>query len=236
MNKIIFKTSERGHADHGWLNTYHSFSFANYYDPDKISFGKLRVLNDDTVAPGKGFGMHPHDNMEIVTIPLTGALEHKDSMGNSGVINAGEIQVMSAGSGIYHSEFNHSKEQEVSLLQIWVIPDKRDVEPRYDQLAYDKSKTLNNLYLVISPEKTDQGTWIHQQSWFSLGELDKEKEIRYSLNKEGNGIYLFVIEGIIETCDAVLEKRDAIGITEAKEIEIKALDKSKVLLIEVPVT
>ena len=236
MNKIIFKASERGHADHGWLNTYHSFSFANYYDPDKISFGKLRVLNDDTVAPGKGFGMHPHDNMEIVTIPLSGALEHKDSMGNSGVVNAGEIQVMSAGSGIYHSEFNHSKEEEVSLLQIWVIPDKRDVEPRYDQLAYDKSKTLNNLYLVISPEKTDQGSWIHQQSWFSLGELDKEREIRYSLNKERNGIYLFVIEGIIETFNAILEERDAIGITEAKEIEIKALDKSKVLLIEVPVT
>jgi len=236
MKKNIYKASDRGHADHGWLNTWHSFSFANYYDPDKISFGKLRVVNDDTVAPGKGFGMHPHDNMEIITIPLSGALEHKDSMGNSGVIKTGEIQIMSAGSGIYHSEFNHSKDEEVSLLQIWVIPDKRDVDPRYDQFAYDKSKTLNNLYQVISPEKHDQGSWIHQQTWFSLGELDEERVLRYSLKKQGNGIYLFIIEGKIETCDVILEKRDAIGITESEEIEIKSLDKSKILLIEVPIT
>ncbi|MBN1387491.1 MAG: pirin family protein [Bacteroidales bacterium] len=236
MKRVIHRASERGHADHGWLNTWHSFSFANYYDPGKISFGKLRVLNDDTVAPGKGFGMHAHDNMEIVTIPLSGALEHKDSMGNSGVIKAGEIQVMSAGSGIYHSEFNHSKEEEVSLLQIWVIPDRRDVGPRYDQFTYDKSKTLNNLYQVISPEKSGEGSWIHQQSWFSLGELDRDMVIRYSLKKKGNGIYLFVIEGMIETCDVILEKRDALGIIEAEGIEIKALDQSNILLIEVPIT
>ena len=236
MTKNIYKASDRGHADHGWLNTWHSFSFAGYYDPDKTSFGKLRVLNDDTVAPGKGFGMHPHDNMEIITIPLSGALEHKDSMGNSGVIKAGEIQVMSAGSGIYHSEFNHSKEEEVSLLQIWVIPDRRDVEPRYDQIAYDKLKTLNNLYQVISPEKSDEGSWIYHKSWFSLGEMEKEKTISYSIRKKDNGIYLFVIEGRVETGNVILEKRDAIGITKTEEIEIRSLDESKILLIEVPMT
>ena len=234
MTKNIYKASDRGHADHGWLNTWHSFSFAGYYDPDKTSFGKLRVLNDDTVAPGKGFGMHPHDNMEIITIPLSGALEHKDSMGNSGVIKAGEIQVMSAGSGIYHSEFNHSREEKVSLLQIWVIPDRRDVEPRYDQLAYDKSKTMNNLYQLVSPEKSDEGLWIYQQSWFSLGEMDKDRTFSYSFKKKGNGIYLFVIEGRVETCGVILEKRDAIGTTETEEIEIRSLDESKILLIEIP--
>lgn len=233
-NIYKFKASDRGHADHGWLLTWHSFSFGNYYHPNRISFGKLRVLNDDTIAPGKGFGMHPHANMEIITIPLSGALEHKDSMGNSGVIKTGEVQIMSAGSGIYHSEFNHSKEEELSLLQIWIIPDKQDIEPRYDQLSYDKSNISDSLYQFISPDKSGGGSWIYQQSWFSLGEIGKDKSLNYALNKKGNGIYLFVIEGSIETCDTLLKKRDAIGITGAGEIDIRAMDKSKILLIEIP--
>lgn len=234
MNKKIYRASERGYFDHGWLSTWHSFSFAGYFDPDKTSFGKLRVLNDDTVAPGKGFGMHTHDNMEIITIPLSGALEHKDSMGKSGVIKAGEIQVMSAGSGIYHSEFNHGKTEPVSLLQIWVLPDKRDVEPRYDQFTYNRSYTNNKLHQVISPKNSDDGSWIHQQAWFSLGNMEKKREIGYSLKKTGNGIYLFVIDGEVETDSSILEKRDAIGITEADQIKIRAIDDSEILVIEVP--
>lgn len=236
MNKIIYPANERGHADHGWLNTHYSFSFANYYNPDRISFGKLRVLNDDTVAPAKGFGMHPHDNMEIITIPLSGALEHKDNMGSSGVIKAGEIQVMSAGKGIYHSEFNHSKDEAVELLQIWVIPDRKDVEPRYDQISWNKSKTINNLYTVISPGKSGDGSWIYQDAWFSLVTVEKNSSVKYELNKKGNGIYVFVINGHIETAGEKLKKRDAIGLSGIERTELKANEESFVLIIEVPLT
>lgn len=236
MNIIIYPANERGHADHGWLNTYHSFSFANYYNPDRVSFGKLRVLNDDTVAPGKGFGMHPHDNMEIITIPLSGALEHKDSMGSSGVIKSGEIQIMSAGKGIYHSEFNHSNDEAVELLQIWVIPDRKDVEPRYDQISWNKSKTINNLYTVISPGKSAEGSWIYQDAWFSLVTIEKNSSVKYTLNKNGNGIYVFVINGHIETAGEKLEKRDAIGLSGTEGTELKAYKESFVLIMEVPLT
>ncbi len=234
MTKNIYKASDRGHADHGWLKTWHSFSFAAYHNPERINFGKLRVLNDDTVAPGKGFGMHPHHNMEIITIPLSGALEHKDSIGNAGVIKAGEIQVMSAGTGIHHSEFNHSSEEEVSLLQIWVIPDRMDVEPRYDQISYDKSDTNNTLYQLISPDRSGSGSWIYQQSWLSIGDLEKDKEIRYALNKKENGVFMFIIEGKVEAANNVLEKRDTLEIIETDSIDIRSYDNSKILLIEVP--
>lgn len=234
MNKIIYPANERGHADHGWLNTYHSFSFANYYNPDRLSFGKLRVLNDDTVAPGKGFGMHPHKNMEIITIPLSGALEHKDSMDNTGIIKSGEIQIMSAGKGIYHSEFNHSKDEAVELLQIWVIPDRKDVEPRYDQISWDKSKTINTIYTVISPGKSGEGSWIYQDAWFSLAVIQKNFSVKYTLNKTSNGLYLFVIDGDIETAGERLGKRDAIGLRGIDGTELKAKQESTVLLMEVP--
>ncbi len=234
MNKVIHRSDQRGHADHGWLRTYHSFSFADYFDYNRMNFGMLRVLNDDIVAPGKGFGMHPHDNMEIITIVLSGALEHKDSMGNTGVIKPGEIQIMSAGSGIYHSEYNHSREEEVSVLQIWVIPDKKNVEPRYGRAYYDSTNINNNLHLIVSPEKNDGSAWIYRQSWFSLGEFDKDRSVSYKLRKKDNGVYIFVINGKLNIAGEVIGERDAIGLTGFDEAAITFPDKSRILLIEVP--
>ena len=187
MKKVFHSASSRGAADHGWLQAKHSFSFANYYDPERVQFGALRVLNDDIIAPGMGFGTHPHDNMEIITIPLEGALEHKDSMNNIGVIETDEIQVMSAGSGVYHSEYNKNKDQSVSLLQIWVFPNKKNVTPRYDQKNIKDLKKVNSFYPIVTPNQNGPGMWIHQDAWFHLGEFDKETRINYNINKEGNG-------------------------------------------------
>jgi len=234
MKTILHKADTRGHADHGWLNTYHSFSFASYYDPERIHFGALRVLNDDTIAGGMGFGMHPHDNMEIITIPLEGQLAHKDSMGNSGVISKGEVQVMSAGTGIRHSEFNHNSDKESALLQIWLFPETRNVEPRYDQKAYSLEETHNNLLNIVSPMGSSEGIHINQQAWFSLGKLDKDFSTSYTLNKEGNGVYAFVISGEVTINGQKLENRDGLGIADTDKLEIKADSPAELLLMEVP--
>ena len=234
MKKIFHSASSRGAADHGWLQAKHSFSFANYYDSERVQFGALRVLNDDIIAPGMGFGTHPHDNMEIITIPLDGALEHKDSMDNIGVIETDEIQVMSAGSGVYHSEYNKNKDQSVSLLQIWVFPNKKDVTPRYDQKNIKDLKKVNSFYPIVTPNQNGPGMWIHQDAWFHLGEFDKETRINYNINKKGNGVYAFLIEGSVQIDGESLEKRDALGIWDTEKFELLANQNSRVLLIEVP--
>ena len=234
MKKIFHSSSSRGAADHGWLQAKHSFSFANYYDSERVQFGALRVLNDDIIAPGMGFGTHPHDNMEIITIPLDGALEHKDSMDNIGVIETDEIQVMSAGSGVYHSEYNKNKDQSVSLLQIWVFPNKKDVTPRYDQKNIKDLKKVNSFYPIVTPNQNGPGMWIHQDAWFHLGEFDKETRINYNINKKGNGVYAFLIEGSVQIDGESLEKRDALGIWDTEKFELLANQNSRVLLIEVP--
>ena len=235
MKTILHKSATRGNADHGWLKTNHTFSFANYYNPERMHFGMLRVLNDDWIDSGKGFGMHPHDNMEIITIPLSGTVEHKDSMGNSGTISAGEVQVMSAGTGIYHSEFNAEKNLSLSLLQIWVFPDTKNVIPRYEQISIAELEKENELYQILSPSATDQGVWIHQQAWFSLGNFTTEWEGSYQLHRPESGVYVFVIEGDAVIAGNKLNKRDGIGISEVSEIEIKTFVGTKLLVMEVPV-
>jgi hypothetical protein len=235
MKKILYPSSTRGHANHGWLNTHHSFSFANWFNPDQMHFGALRVLNDDEIAGGMGFGTHPHKDMEIVTIPLEGDLEHKDSMGNSGVIKAGDVQVMSAGTGIEHSEFNHNRDKACKLLQIWVFPRKKHVEPRYDQITLDQSKMKNQFSLVVSPNQNDKGVWVHQNTWFHLAELDEGKYLDYKLKGDtNNGVYFFLIEGSVTVGDETLNKRDAVGIWDIKSIPVEATEKSKLLAIEIP--
>ena len=234
MKKIFHPSSSRGAADHGWLQAKHSFSFANYYDSERVQFGALRVLNDDIIAPGMGFGTHPHDNMEIITIPLDGALEHKDSMDNIGVIETDEIQVMSAGSGVYHSEYNKNKDQSVSLLQIWVFPNKKNVTPRYDQKNIKDLKKVNSFYPIVTPNQKGPGMWIHQDAWFHLGEFDKETRINYKINKKGNGVYAFLIEGSVQIDGESLEKRDALGLWDTESFELLANPNSRILLIEVP--
>ncbi|MEE4197794.1 MAG: pirin family protein [Bacteroidales bacterium] len=234
MKTIIHKANSRGHANHGWLNTYHSFSFASYYDPERIHFGALRVLNDDTIAAGKGFGTHPHDNMEIITLPLSGDLKHKDSMGNERVIKNGDLQVMSAGSGIEHSEFNASNEHEVQLLQIWLFPNKKNVEPRYDQISLQDLEKENELFQILSPEKKDQGVWIHQDAWFHLGNLLPGWEGSYTLKGKNHGVYIFVIEGTVSIENNLLNSRDGMGISAVKQFSITTHENSRLLLMEVP--
>ena len=236
MKTIIHKAATRGFADHGWLKSWHSFSFAGYYNPERMHFGALRVLNDDTVAGGMGFGTHPHDNMEIISIPTFGDLEHRDSMGNQQVIRQGDVQVMSAGTGIQHSEFNHNKDQEVRFFQIWVFPKTRQVTPRYDQQSITAESLHNKLQTVVSPLGTpDGGVQIHQDAWFSLGKLDKDTELSYALHKPGNGVYAFVIEGDVTINGQLLNRRDGNGITEADTLQIRAEEQAELLLMEVPV-
>ena len=234
MKTVIHRSNTRGQANHGWLKANHSFSFANYYNPDRMNFGVLRVLNDDQIAPGMGFGTHPHNNMEIITIPLSGQVEHKDSMGNSGIINPGEIQVMSAGTGIQHSEYNKNKDQDLKLLQIWVIPNKQQVTPRYDQLEINKANSVNGFKQILSPNESDNGVWIHQNAWFHLGELNANETFLYSVKDSKNGVYAFIIEGESEIQDQNLSARDGMGIWDTNEIKIKSKAKSKILLMEVP--
>lgn len=234
MKTILHKSDTRGHANHGWLDTHHTFSFANYYNPERVNFGALRVLNDDWIASGEGFGTHPHDNMEIITIPLIGAVEHKDSMGNHGEIAAGEIQVMSAGTGIFHSEFNRNKDQELQLLQIWVIPNKRNVTPRYDQISLAGVEKPDELYQILSPNPNDQGVWIHQNAWFHLGDLSEGWKGNYELKDKNNGAYFFVIEGVVTVAGQKLSRRDGLGVSEVSSIEISSEGLSKLLIMEVP--
>jgi len=233
-NTVLHTADSRGHANHGWLNAYHSFSFASWYNPDRVQFGMLRVLNDDTIAAGMGFGTHPHDNMEIITIPLEGDLAHKDSMGNAATIKTGDVQVMSAGTGIQHSEFNPNADQHTKLFQIWLFPKYRNVEPRYQQITLDQSLQKNDFAQILSPNADDEGVWIHQDAWFYLSDFDKDFSKKLSLKKEGNGFYIMNIEGEIEVNGEKLEKRDAIGIWETSEIEIKANTNSKFLVMEIP--
>ena len=234
MNTVLHKANTRGHADHGWLNSHHSFSFANYRNPERMNFGVLRVLNDDRVASGKGFGTHPHDNMEIISIPLSGDLEHKDSMGNVAVIKEGEVQVMSAGTGIHHSEYNRNPDKDVKFLQIWVFPKKRGVTPRYDQISIKEVEKENAFYQVLSPSAEDQGVWIHQDAWFHLGKFTAGNEDRYTIKKAGNGVYVFVLEGEVEIEGQKLERRDGFGIWEVESFNLKATADAKVLLMDVP--
>ncbi|MCX2720019.1 pirin family protein [Lentiprolixibacter aurantiacus] len=234
MNTVLHKAETRGHANHGWLDSHHTFSFANYYNPDRMNFGVLRVLNDDIVSGGKGFGTHPHDNMEIISIPLEGDLEHKDSMGNTTVIREGDVQVMSAGTGIFHSEYNKNPDKPVKFLQIWVFPNKKDVTPRYDQITVGDLEKENAFYQVLSPNANDQGVWIHQDSWFHMGTFEAGKEGSYSLKKEGNGVYAFVIEGEVEIEGQNLGKRDGFGLWNTPEIHVKSNTASKILLMEIP--
>ena len=234
MKTIFYNAESRGHSNHGWLDSHHTFSFANYYNPDRVRFGALRVLNDDRVSAGEGFGTHPHDNMEIVSIPLFGELEHKDSMGNHGTITTGEIQVMSAGTGIFHSEFNKNKDKEVQFLQIWILPDKKNVTPRYDQISIADIAKPDELSQILSPNPNDQGVWIHQQAWFYIGELSKGWNGKYNLNVKNNGVYFFVIEGEVSIAGQALNRRDGLGVSETDEIEIIAKNDSRLLVMEVP--
>jgi len=233
-NTVLHKANERGHADHGWLNAYHSFSFANWYNPDKVQFGVLRVLNDDTIAPGMGFGTHPHDNMEIITIPLEGDLAHKDSMGNAEIIKFGDVQVMSAGTGIRHSEFNPNEDKRTKLLQIWLFPNKRNVEPRYQQITLDVNDRQNKLQQILSPNPEDSGVWIHQDAWFHMGKFEKGITKTYNVKRNENGVYAFVISGSITINGQVLETKDALGITNTEKLEITATSDAEILLMDIP--
>lgn len=234
MKTTIHLADSRGLADHGWLKSYHTFSFAEYYDPERTRFGLLRVLNDDVVQPGMGFGTHPHDNMEIVSIPLSGALAHKDSTGSEKIINTGDVQIMSAGSGLMHSEYNASKTGLVNFLQIWVFPKEKNIEPRYEQKTFSPEEKKDNFRVVVSPEKNSGAVWINQDSYFSLGNFGSGKEAVYNVHRKGNGFYIFLIDGKIETEGNTLNKRDAIGIESAESLKIRVLDDSEVLVIEVP--
>lgn len=215
--------------------SYHTFSFAGYYDPSRMNFGALRVLNDDQVQGGMGFGKHPHDNMEIISIPLEGDLEHQDSMGNTTVIRKGDIQVMSAGTGIYHSEYNKNANQEVKFLQIWIFPNKKNVTPRYDQISLKPEDRKNKLQQVLSPSPDDEGVWIHQNAWFHLGQFDQEQTCDYSFKQSGNGVYAFVLNGSFQLDGQTLGKRDAMGIWDTSSITLQALEEgAEILLMEVP--
>jgi quercetin 2,3-dioxygenase len=234
-NMIFYKADSRGHADHGWLNTYHSFSFAQYHEPKRMQFGTLRVLNDDTIAAGTGFGRHPHDNMEIISIPLEGLLEHKDSMNNTQIIKTGDIQVMSAGTGIFHSEYNGDKNKEGKFLQIWVIPNKLDVQPRYDQITLDPLKRINKLQQIVSPNPKDEGVWIYQDAWFYLGKIQNNHQVSYKIKRKGNGVFCFLLFGEMKINNNMLQKRDAIGFWDLDSIDLVSLsDDSEILVIDIP--
>jgi redox-sensitive bicupin YhaK (pirin superfamily) len=231
---ILHKAATRGHADHGWLNSWHTFSFANYFNPDRMQFGALRVLNDDTVEAGMGFDTHPHDNMEIISIPLEGDLEHRDNMGNVSAIRHGDIQVMSAGTGIFHSEYNMSKEKKVKFLQIWVIPNKGNVKPRYDQITLNPDDRHNKLQQILSPHPDDKGVWIHQNAWFHMGRFDKGISADYVLKANGNGVYIFVLSGDVTVNGQALNTRDGIGIWDTENVSLYSDSDAEFLMMEVP--
>ncbi|MDZ4794403.1 MAG: pirin family protein [Bacteroidota bacterium] len=235
MKTILHKAATRGHANHGWLDSYHSFSFAGYHDPERMNFGVLRVLNDDTVAGARGFGTHPHENMEIISIPTSGDLEHFDNMGNKQVIRQGDVQVMSAGTGIEHGEKNKNHDKAVKFFQIWVYPNQKNVIPRYDQQSFADADKHNKLLTVVSPIGTnDGGVQIHQDAWFSLGKLDNGFATWYELKNKENGVYAFVIEGEITINGEKLNRRDGLAITDTDKLEIKADTEAEILLMEVP--
>ncbi len=236
MTTQLFQSNTRGKADFGWLKANFSFSFGNYFNPERVQFGMLRVLNDDTIAGGTGFGTHGHANMEIITIPLEGGLMHKDSMGNEGVIGFGEVQVMSAGTGVEHSEMNASQKDEAKTLQLWVFPDTENVTPRYDQKSFDIENQINTFVDIVSPKDNNDGNalWVYQKTFFHLGIFDSNTTIKYQVKIPKNGVYLFLIEGEIEVNNQTLKARDAMGINDFDQFEIKINTKSKILLVEVP--
>jgi redox-sensitive bicupin YhaK (pirin superfamily) len=233
-NTILHKAETRGDANHGWLHSRHTFSFANYYNPERMHFGALRVLNDDAVEAGMGFGKHPHDNMEIISIPLEGDLEHKDSMGNVAVIKHGDIQVMSAGTGIFHSEYNKNKDRQVKFLQIWVYPNQKNVVPRYDQITLNIADRHNKMQQILSPISNDSGVWIHQNAWFHLGNFDKGFSGDYKIKLKGNGVYTFILSGDVTINDQQLHSRDGFGIWDVDNLSILADSNAEILLMEVP--
>jgi quercetin 2,3-dioxygenase len=236
-NSVLHKADTRGDANHGWLHSRHTFSFADYYDSTRMNFGVLRVLNDDEVAAGMGFGTHPHNNMEIISIPLEGDLEHRDNMGNKSVIKHGDIQVMSAGTGVTHSEYNANKDKPVKFLQIWVMPNKKNVKPRYDQITLKAEERNNKLQQIVSPEPNDPGVWIHQDAWFHIGKFDKGHSTEYNVHKSGNGVYAFVIKGSFTVDGKSLGQRDGLGIWDTDKLNIKAdSPDAEILLMEVPMS
>lgn len=236
MKTIYHKADSRGKADHGWLKSHHSFSFANFYDPNKMGFGQLRVLNDDIVKPKMGFGTHPHQNMEIISIPLSGALSHKDSMDNKRAITVGEVQVMSAGTGLQHSEFNDSRTDEVNFLQLWIQPKEMGVTPRYEQKQFDQSKQNNQFQTVVAPKDNvvEDALWIHQDAYISLGNFDASQTVEFNLKNAAHGIYVFVLEGEITIGNQTLATKDALGIWETENVEIHIKEDAKILVVEVP--
>lgn len=233
MKLNIHQASTRGSANHGWLDAKHTYSFARYRNPDRVGFGSLLVINDDTIKPSMGFDTHRHDNMEIISIPMRGALRHKDSMDNEGVIQAGEVQIMSAGTGVAHSEYNDSDSEDVNLLQIWVLPQKENVEPRYEQKKFSEEERNNTFQLVVSPNGENGSLSINQQAYFSLADMEQSHSLNYQFNQQGNGLYLFVIEGSITLGEEILETRDGVEVTSASDITITANEASKLLLMEV---
>ena len=233
-NTVLHKANTRGHADHGWLQANFSFSFGSWYNPERVQFGALRVLNDDIIGEGMGFGTHPHDNMEIITIPLEGDLAHKDSMGNAATIKNGDVQVMSAGTGIQHSEFNPNANLKTKSLQIWVFPNKRNVTPRYQQISLNKEDRNNRLQQILSPNPDDDGVWIHQDAWFHMGKFDKGTTTTYTIKKEGNGVYAFILSGTLTINGQELDTRDGFGIWDVTTLDIKMITDAEILLLEVP--
>ncbi|WP_297090450.1 pirin family protein [uncultured Draconibacterium sp.] len=234
MKTVLYRADSRGYANHGWLEARHTFSFANYFNRERMNFGVLRVLNDDKIDGGQGFGMHPHDNMEIITIPLEGDLEHKDNMGNEAVIREGDVQVMSAGTGVYHSEYNHNPDKALKLFQIWLFPNKQNVQPRYDQISIRDVAIPNRLYQILSPNPDDQGVWIHQDAWFYLGNFEAGKTDSYTLKREVNGLFVMVIDGQVTISGNKLSARDALGIWEMNKIEVEATSDARILLMDLP--
>jgi quercetin 2,3-dioxygenase len=233
MKTILHEANKRGHANFGWLDSHHSFSFGQYHDPEKVNFGALRVLNDDIVTGGQGFGAHPHNNMEIVSIPLYGALQHKDSTGRNEIIKQFDVQIMSAGSGITHSEFNANETESINFLQVWIMPKQRNIQPRYEQKSFLPSQRSNRFQTVVAPDDAN-AVWINQDAWFTLGNFEPAYITEYKLKKEGNGVYVFMIEGSVTVNGQQLNKRDAFGISDVEKLEIKSNSTTEILLIEVP--
>ncbi|MFT6854576.1 MAG: redox-sensitive bicupin YhaK (pirin superfamily) [Cyclobacteriaceae bacterium] len=233
MKTIIHKANSRGTALFGWLNSRHTFSFGRYYNAERLNFGALRVLNDDIVDAGMGFGTHPHDNMEIVSIPLQGDLEHKDSTGNTEVIRTGDVQIMSAGLGLTHSEYNHSKTKKVNFLQLWVLPKEKNIQPRYEQKTYRVADRINKIQTVVAPDN-NSAVWINQDAWFSLTDIEANKSVEYDMHLSGNGVYLFVLDGQVKVGDIQLSKRDGLGVFDINKFNIEASTNAKLLLVEVP--
>ena len=235
MKKTLHKADPRGVAEHGWLSSRHTFSFAGYHDPERMRFGLLRVINDDVVQPGMGFGTHPHENMEIISIPITGELRHQDSMGNIQRIKAGEVQIMSAGTGITHSEYNGSESEPVNFLQIWVLPKERDIEPRYDQKLFSRDQRQGRFQNVVAPDQNDGGVWINQDAWFWLGDFAASQSDTYTIKRAGNGAYFFVLEGAVTVASEQLERRDGLGIEDAASVDVEATEDCQLLVMDVPV-